>query len=122
MPRPSGCSPARNGITSAGGREIRENLPLILAVGPTPLLVKRALAENGIVTDGGRMIRMVTRYHALRGWGRVMPVVAIDIDGWGDTAGYEGHMLRETLLAMIAKGQMRIAQPADLERFRREMV
>lgn len=100
---------------------MRENFPLILAVGPSVVLVKRALEENGIATDGGQLIRMVTRHTALRGWSRVMPVVACDVDRWGELAGYDGHMLRETLLRMMAKGQMRIAQDADLERFKREM-
>ena len=40
---------------------MRENWPVILAVGPTPGLARAALNANGISPDGGQRIRMVTR-------------------------------------------------------------
>ena len=101
---------------------MREPGPVILAVGPTPTLARAALEANGLSPDGGRQLRMVTRFTGLRGWSRGMPVVAVEIDRWDVLAGLEGDRLRETLLRMINAGRLRLAQDSDLARFREETV
>jgi hypothetical protein len=97
---------------------MREPDPIILAVGPTPTLALRALTENGLRPDGGRCLRMVTRFTGLRGWTPGTPVVAVEISRWPVLAGLHGQALENTLMTLIACGRLRLAQEADLARFR----
>lgn len=97
---------------------MREPDPIILAVGPTPTLALRALTANGLTPDGGRCLRMVTRFTGLRGWKPGTPVVAVETGRWAVLAGQEGAILEHTLMRMLECGRLRIAQEADLARFR----
>lgn len=97
---------------------MRETSPMILVVGPTAGLARQALDANGLVPDGGAHFRMVTRYTGLRGWSHGMPVLAVEIDRWGALAGIEGRMLGHALLTLLHCGRLRLAQEADLARFR----
>lgn len=69
---------------------MRERGPILLAVGPTPDLAKRALTENGLSPDGG----------------------------WPVLAGWQGAALEHVLLAQLAAGRLRLAQDADLKAFK----
>lgn len=100
---------------------MRENSPLVLVVAPTPLMARKTLEAYGLTTDGGTMIRMVTRFTGLRGWHHGMPVLAMDISRW-PALGYDAHALENALMKMIACGRMRLAQDADIERVRAETV
>jgi hypothetical protein len=101
---------------------MREHLPMILAIGPTPGMARAALEASGLSPDGGMRIRMVTRYTGLRGWSHGMPVVAHEVDRWGELAGMEGRLLAHTLLTLINCGRLRLAQEADLARLKEETV
>lgn len=99
---------------------MREPGPILLAVGPTPDLARRALAENGLVPDGGARLRMVTRFMALRGWRHGTPVVAVETRRWPVVAGWQGQALENTLMTMLGCGRLRLAQESDLEKFRKD--
>lgn len=99
---------------------MRERGPILLAVGPTPDLAKRALTENGLSPDGGWRMRMVTRFTGLRGWSHGTPVVAIEVSRWPQLAGWQGAALESALMAMLGSGRLRLAQDADLAVFREE--
>lgn len=100
---------------------MRENSPLVLVVAPTPVMAKKTLDAYGLTTDGGEMIRMVTRFTGLRGWHHGMPVLATGISRW-PSLGYEAHALENALTAMLTSGRMRLAQDADIARIRAETV
>ena len=95
--------------------------PLVLVVAPTPTMARDTLAAYGLTTDGGEMIRMVTRHTGLRGWHHGMPVLARDVSLW-PSLGYAAHALENTLMTLLACGRLRLAQESDIERVKLETV
>lgn len=95
--------------------------PLVLVVAPTPVLARATLAAYGLTTDGGEMIRMVTRFTGLRGWHHGMPVLATDISQWS-RMDHMSEALRKTLITLLAEGRLRLAQESDIDRVKRETV
>jgi len=94
---------------------------ILLVVGPTPVLAREALLANGLVPDGGRNLRMVTRVPGLRGWSHGTPVVFTRTDEWAMLAGWDGMQLGDVLFALINSGRLRIAQDEDIAQFKWEI-
>ena len=87
---------------------------IVLAVGPTVLLARRALAERGIApAAAGLGLRMVTRAPQLRGWSHGTPVAATEIRAWRGF-GREAELLGLCLLAMLGSGRLRMLQDEDV--------
>jgi hypothetical protein len=98
---------------------VRKPPKILLAVGPTVLMARKALTDRGLDPERIDGLRMITRAHCLRGWTHGTPVAAIDIDDWGLT-GDTGAELAACLLALFASGRLRLMQDDDVEQLRAE--
>jgi hypothetical protein len=99
---------------------MRDAPKILLAVAPSAHLAFRAIAEAGLdpgLIDG---LRTATKPKQLRGWSHGTPVIAYGAIGdWEVVGGDDGRALGHVLLAMIARGNLRIAGEDDISAFRR---
>jgi hypothetical protein len=92
---------------------------ILLAIGPTVMMARKALTERGLDPEKIDGLRMITRAHGLRGWSHGTPVAAIDIEDWAAT-GDIGRELSLCLMAMLGNGRLRLMQDEDVAQLRAE--